>query len=214
MKSSIFPWLLGALVVALGAAQANSAPLQASAAELRQVPRELRLDGVVEATQRTTVSAQTSGQVEEIRYDVDDYVENGAVLMVLKDAEHRARVERATADLPNRLKLATASAVQDELEALAHQLDRIDAEMPVAGLVGRLALGVADALPREPTGAHVIVGQIAFPPADNTWLVGDRARIAAICRYLVEASHARSEGRLDLAESIEAFVNDAAARGR
>ena len=44
------------------------------------MPREYRLDGVVEAVNRTTVSAQTQGQVEEILYDVDDFVEKGAVV--------------------------------------------------------------------------------------------------------------------------------------
>jgi len=99
MKSSIIHWFLVVMVAGLGTAQAGSPPLETSAAELRQLPREFRLDGVVEATQRTTVSAQTTGQVQEILYDVDDYVEKDAVMMVLKDTEHQARVERAKADL-------------------------------------------------------------------------------------------------------------------
>jgi len=100
MKPPIFHCLLAVLTVTgLGTAQADVAALETSAAELRQLPREFRLDGVVEATQRTTVSAQTSGQVREILYDVDDYVEKDAVLMVLKDTEHQARVTRATAEL-------------------------------------------------------------------------------------------------------------------
>jgi RND family efflux transporter MFP subunit len=99
MKPSIINWFLAALVAALGTAQANSAPLETSAAELRQLPQEFRLDGVVEATQRTTVSAQTSGQVQDILYDVDDYVEKDTVLVILKDIEHQARLNRATADL-------------------------------------------------------------------------------------------------------------------
>ena len=99
MKPSIFHWFVAVVLTSLGTAQASSAALETSAAELRQLPREFRLDGVVEATQRTTVSAQTSGQVQEIRYDVDDYVEKDAVLMVLKDTEHQARVERAKAEL-------------------------------------------------------------------------------------------------------------------
>ena len=68
-------------------------------ASYRVVPKEYRLDGVVEAINRTTVSAQTSGQVEEIFYDVDDFVEKGEVIVRLRDTEHRARLAQAAADL-------------------------------------------------------------------------------------------------------------------
>lgn len=78
--------------------------LPTAIAEYREVPREYRLDGILEAIRRTTVSAQTQGQVEEIRYDVDDYVEKDAVLVRLRDTEHRARVAQAAAEL----KSATA----------------------------------------------------------------------------------------------------------
>jgi RND family efflux transporter MFP subunit len=73
--------------------------LDTAAAEYRTVPREYRLDGVVEAVNRTTVSAQTQGQVQEILYDVDDYVEKDAVVARIKDTEHRARVAQAAADM-------------------------------------------------------------------------------------------------------------------
>ncbi|MFP4279646.1 MAG: efflux RND transporter periplasmic adaptor subunit [Halochromatium sp.] len=65
----------------------------------RVVPKEYRLDGVVEAINRTTVSAQTSGQVDEILYDVDDFVEKGEVIVRLRATEHRARLAQAAADL-------------------------------------------------------------------------------------------------------------------
>jgi len=85
--------------VALAASAADIPKLETAQAELRQLPREFRLDGTVEAVNRTTVSAQTSGQVREILYDVGDYVEKGTVLAVLKDTEHQSRVNRAAADL-------------------------------------------------------------------------------------------------------------------
>ena len=77
----------------------SSNELASAPVELRKVPREYRLDGIVEAVNRTTVAAQTSGQVEEIHYDVDDYVQKDAVVARLKDTEHRARVAQAAADL-------------------------------------------------------------------------------------------------------------------
>lgn len=63
------------------------------------VPRVFRLDGVVEAVNRSTISAQTNGQVEAIYYDVDDVVEQGALLVKLKDTEQQAALRRAEADL-------------------------------------------------------------------------------------------------------------------
>jgi len=93
-------WTLSVLQVI---AQETSA-LDTAVVEKRSVPREYRLDGVVEAVRRTTVSAQTQGQVQAIFYDVDDFVEKNAVVARLRDTEHTARVTQAAADL----KSATA----------------------------------------------------------------------------------------------------------
>jgi RND family efflux transporter MFP subunit len=104
MRPSIQIAALAALLTTLGAAAQGPAELATAEANYRSVAREYRLDGIVEAINRTTVSAQTQGQVEEIFYDVDDFVEKGAVVARLKDTEHRARVTAAAADL----KSATA----------------------------------------------------------------------------------------------------------
>lgn len=74
-------------------------PLQSAVVEKQQLPREYRLDGMVEAVNRTTVSAQTSGEIEEILFDVDDFVEQGSVILRLKDIEQRAQLSQAEADL-------------------------------------------------------------------------------------------------------------------
>ncbi len=100
------------MAVALATPAAEPPKLETAQAELRQLPREFRLDGAVEAVNRTTVSAQTSGQVQEILYDVDDFVEKGALLVVLKDTEHQAHVSRAAADL----KAAVAQREETEEE--------------------------------------------------------------------------------------------------
>jgi RND family efflux transporter MFP subunit len=60
-------------------------------------PRERVWDGTVEAVHRATVSAQTSGRVAEILYDVDDFVEAGAVIMHFTNLEQRAALESAQA---------------------------------------------------------------------------------------------------------------------
>ncbi len=86
-----------ALAAGLLAGPTVAAELETAAVERREVPREYRLDGLVEATQQTTVSAQTSGQIEEVLFDVDDYVAKGQLIVRLKDTEHRARVAQAEA---------------------------------------------------------------------------------------------------------------------
>lgn len=104
---------LTALLLA-SAAAADPAPLTTAPAEYRSLVREYRLDGVVEAINRTTVSAQTQGQVQEVLFDVDDFVDKGAIVVRLKDTEHRTRVTQASADL----KAATAqlSQARDDYE--------------------------------------------------------------------------------------------------
>jgi multidrug efflux pump subunit AcrA (membrane-fusion protein) len=73
---------IAALAALLSAQAMAEGPVTLATAEIRYrtVAREYRLDGVVEAVNRTTVSAQTQGQVEEILYDVNDVVEKGAVV--------------------------------------------------------------------------------------------------------------------------------------
>ncbi len=71
--------------------------LETAPVELQTLVRNFYLDGVVEAISRTTVSAQTQGKIKEILFDVDDYVEKGAVIVTLKDTEQQAHVKKAQA---------------------------------------------------------------------------------------------------------------------
>ena len=90
----------GAVLLSVFAANALSEEgLVTATALFREVPREYRLDGTVEAVSQSTVSAQTHGQVEEILFDVDDFVEKGTVVIRLKDREQQARLSQAQADL-------------------------------------------------------------------------------------------------------------------
>ena len=75
------------------------AALETATVENRELPREFRLDGVVEAVSQSTVSAQTAGQVVEIRFDVDDFVEKDTIVILLKDTEQQARLARSEAEL-------------------------------------------------------------------------------------------------------------------
>jgi RND family efflux transporter MFP subunit len=85
--------------------------------EQQESVREFMLDGTVEAIQQTTVSAQTSGQVEEILFDVDDFVEQGQTLIRLKATEQKARLQQAEADLKE--AIARLQEAEDEYRRIS-----------------------------------------------------------------------------------------------
>ena len=60
-------------------------------------PRERVWDGRIEAVNRATVSAQTSGRVAELPFDVNDFVDAGTVIMRFTDTEQRAALAAAEA---------------------------------------------------------------------------------------------------------------------
>ncbi len=65
-------------------------------------------NGLVEAVQQSTVSAQTSGRIIEINFDVQDYVKNGQVLMRFSDKEQKSRLNSVRSSM----KEAQANAEQ------------------------------------------------------------------------------------------------------
>ena len=97
-------WRLGVLLSLLGvvpvyANEPAATTLETVPATLADLPRIYRLDGIAEATNRSTVSAQTSGRVVEVDVDVDDYVQAGDVIVRLDGAEQRAALRQAEAQL-------------------------------------------------------------------------------------------------------------------
>jgi RND family efflux transporter MFP subunit len=113
-----------ALLLGLGAVAAAAKPLnlETATAELRVVPREYRVDGLVEAVHRATVSAQIMGQVERIYYDVDDRVEQGDLLLKLRDSELRSRYSQSAAELHS--ANAHLEQMQEEFERIAGIYDK------------------------------------------------------------------------------------------
>jgi RND family efflux transporter MFP subunit len=87
--------LLGTWTAAQG--QEPALPFDVTAVSLETVVQEDEFDALVEAVNQSTVSAQTSGRVVEINFDVDDYVEKGAVILRMRSAEQRAGVAAAEA---------------------------------------------------------------------------------------------------------------------
>jgi len=91
------PAALPLLLIGLLSASLSAAEPDTTEAVLQELPRERVLDALIEAVREATVSAQISGRIVKIYYDVDDYVEKGAVLLRFRDTEVRARFEAAKA---------------------------------------------------------------------------------------------------------------------
>lgn len=63
------------------------------------VARHFYLDGVVEAIKKTTISSQIPGEIKEILFDVDDYVEKSNIIVALKNTEQLAKIKKAEASI-------------------------------------------------------------------------------------------------------------------
>ncbi|MDJ0656230.1 MAG: efflux RND transporter periplasmic adaptor subunit [Xanthomonadales bacterium] len=101
------------LLLAAGPALVNAQPaLETLPAVTETTPLEQLFDGTVEAVNQATVSAQTSGRISEILFDVDDYVEAGTVIVRFTSVEQRAALERARSSL----REAEARRIQAESE--------------------------------------------------------------------------------------------------
>ncbi len=74
-------------------------PFPVAEVQRQTLPDEQILDGVVEAVNQSTVSAQTAGRVEEIMVDVNDVVSRGAPIIRIRNIEQRAGLEQAQANL-------------------------------------------------------------------------------------------------------------------
>jgi RND family efflux transporter MFP subunit len=70
------------------AATAQAAePLAVARVEYREVPQTYSVEGVVEAVRQSTVSAQISGRVKEINFDVGDTVRKGQIILRIDERE-------------------------------------------------------------------------------------------------------------------------------
>lgn len=119
---------------------AHAAELETAAVVLEPVSQEQRFEGVLEAVHRATVSAQTSGRVVEILFDVDDYVERGAVLFKFSATEQSARHQQAQAALEEaRARLREAQNERTRMAGIYAKrlvakaaMDKADAELKAA----------------------------------------------------------------------------------
>ncbi len=117
-------------------------------------------------------------------------------------------IARAISDLPTRLKLASSAAIDGNNVELESNLNRIDDDLPLAKLMGRLTAMLSDALVQLPDGAASTCGQIINGPDSNSWFDERLPKLADICRYALEQEYAQATGRGQLAGDLRLHVND------
>jgi multidrug efflux pump subunit AcrA (membrane-fusion protein) len=94
MKSIGMFMLLGGAMTAQAAGQLAVAPV-----EYREVAQTYSVEGLVEATRQSTVSAQISGRVKEILFDVGDRVKQGQLILRIDEREAVQAVAGSQAQL-------------------------------------------------------------------------------------------------------------------
>lgn len=88
-----------AVLIAASVASGEELPFATVIAEIDRAPRERLFDGTVEAVNQATMSAQTSGRIAEVFYDVDDYVEAGSAIIRFTDVEQQSALRQTKAAL-------------------------------------------------------------------------------------------------------------------
>ncbi len=101
------PWVFGALLLGVATVQAAE-QLDVASARYREVAQAYVVDGLVEATRQSTVSAQIGGRIREVNFDAGDRVSKGQVILRIDEREamqalagSQAQVLQAQANMQN-----------------------------------------------------------------------------------------------------------------
>lgn len=138
--------LLGAATGYASAADAgkpggeSSAALATAKVQYRDVEQTYSIEGLVEATRQSTVSAQISGRIKEINFDVGSHVKKGQVLLRIDERETAQALAGSTAQVRQaQATLQNAKASYERAKQLFEQkfisqsaLDKAEADYQVA----------------------------------------------------------------------------------
>jgi len=139
------PWrtrtlLLLSLALAGPLRAADTVELPSVVVQRTTVSQERSFDGIVEAERRSTVSAQVAARIEEVPFDVDDYVERGAIIVRFRNQPVAAELKQAEAAAQEaEARLTEARANHGRIERLFSQnrvskadMDRVTADLQSA----------------------------------------------------------------------------------
>ena len=128
--------ILGALIT-VPAPVLWAAELPAMVTEWTTVKRERSFDGIVEAQFRSTVSSQVAARIEELPFDVDDYVERGDIIVRFRNQPAAADLKQAeAASQEAKARLDEASSSYSRIEQLFSQqrISKADMDRTTADL--------------------------------------------------------------------------------
>jgi RND family efflux transporter MFP subunit len=134
------PGFLLMLAFLWGSAEAALPDVKTVEVNYRELTEEQLFDGVIEAVSRSTVSAQTSGEIVELPYDVNDVVPKGALVVRIEDTRQKAELDKAkaaAAEAQARLEEARSSYERNKRLIKSNavsksQLDKSEADMKSA----------------------------------------------------------------------------------
>ncbi|MCH2148566.1 MAG: hypothetical protein MK095_03955 [Phycisphaerales bacterium] len=111
------------------------------------------------------------------------------------------RLDRWQQDMRLRLRIAATALVSGDDEEAVDQLDRLESELAMLRLAHLLIQMAPDIPSASPAGAAL--GQLAFAPEEQAWLVDYRREFAALARLAMEAEAARQEERFEEIDAIQ-----------
>jgi len=132
-------WIVGCLL--MGAVTAHSAEqLAVAPVQYREVEQTYSVEGLVEATRQSTVSAQISGRIKEINFDVGSRVNKGQVILRIDEREAAQALAGSNAQVMQaQVMLQNAKATYERSKQLFEQkfisqsaLDKAQADYLVA----------------------------------------------------------------------------------
>ena len=126
------------------------------------------IDATIEAENQATVSAQVSGRIIELPFDVDDYVKKGQVIVRFRDKEQRAAVKAAQANMDEaKLNFDRISDIYRKKLVAKAELDRASARLKsLKAKLDQTKEALENTLVRAPYSGivvkrHVEVGELA-----------------------------------------------------
>ncbi len=234
ISSLLLPAAAALLLAACDSAAPPAAPqvsarLATAAAELREVELTTSAEAVVEAVRQSTVSAQVSGRIVDIRFDVGDRVQKGDVILRIDEraasqavAASEAQVREAEAGLTN------ARAQYERTRQLVAQkfvsqaaLDKAEADFKAAESRMKATLAGAGAAATErsfttivaPYGGvvsarHVQLGEMASPgkPLLTGFDPSTLRVVATVASAQVPAIQAGARARIEV-PSLDRWVD-------
>ncbi len=208
-KKLFLTFLIGGSSVFI-AASVIADPLKTYTLEPSTMPRELAVEGKVEAINIATVTSETSGTIVEINFDINDFVKNGQVLLRFSGTSNRAAYNQAKANVASaQARLTQAESEHKRIATLlksktvsASQMDKTDAALKSAKAQLKVAEAqladaqkqLNDTVVRAPYDGyvrerHIELGEVANPgtPLFTGMSLEQLRVLAAVPQTFVEA---------------------------